>query len=43
MFLQMGCFCVETIWLFLCGKTYRFSLVEVLGLSANELFLCGNN
>ena len=34
MFLQMDCFCVENL---------RFSLVEVLGVSANGLFLCGNN
>ena len=30
----MPCFCVEK---------FRFSLVEVLGVSANGLFLCGNN
>ena len=24
-------------------ETLRFSLVEVLGVSANGLFLCGNN
>ena len=35
MLLQMSCFCVE--------KKYRFSLVEVLGVSANGRFLCGNN
>ena len=40
---SMGCFCVETIGLFFCWEKLRFSLFEVLGLSANGLFLCGNN